>query len=265
MFLKVIACEIAFRELCYCASRSKNLVDFEFLTQGHHDTPRQGCQELQKCINAVPPGRYDAIALGYALCSNILTGLTTPHTPLVIPRAHDCITFFLGSKERYQEHFNGNPGTYYYTSGWLELRQRRGDTLGADMRAFAPASQFGAHEAYDALVKKYGEDNARYLLETMGDWAAHYERGALIDFDFTKPLRLSDEVKKICAERNWKYEEIRGDLSLLQRLLDGDWTPQDFLVIHPGEAVTATGHDDILGTAPADPTPGNSDPNKPSR
>ena len=37
MFYKVIACEIAFRELCYAAARSRNLIDIEFLTQGYHD------------------------------------------------------------------------------------------------------------------------------------------------------------------------------------------------------------------------------------
>ena len=128
MFYKVIACEIAFRELCYAAAQSRNLIDLEFLTQGYHDIPGTGRAEIQKRIDAVPAGKYDAILLGYGLCSTILTGLTTAHTPLVIPRAHDCITFFLGSKERYQECFNAKPGTYYYTSGWLECAKRRGST-----------------------------------------------------------------------------------------------------------------------------------------
>ena len=42
MFYKVIACEIAFRELCYAAARSRNLIDLEFLTQGYHDIPATG-------------------------------------------------------------------------------------------------------------------------------------------------------------------------------------------------------------------------------
>jgi len=96
MFLKVIACEIAARELYHTAARSRNLVDLELLTQGHHDTPRTGQVEIQKRIDAVPAGKYDAIVLGYGLCSSILTRLSTAHTTLVIPRAHDCITFFLG-------------------------------------------------------------------------------------------------------------------------------------------------------------------------
>ena len=124
MFLKVIACEIAFREISFCAAKSPNIIDTEFLPQGYHDIPKTGLVEIQKRIDAVPTGKYDGILLGYGLCSNIITGLTTTHTPLVIPRAHDCITLFLGSKERYREFFDAHPGTYYYTSGWLECRRR---------------------------------------------------------------------------------------------------------------------------------------------
>ena len=171
MFLKVIACEIAFRELCYAAARSTNLIDFEFLTQGYHDIPGTGRTEIQKRIDAVPAGKYEAIVLGYGLCSNILTGLTTAHTPLVIPRAHDCITFFLGSKERYQEFFNAHPGTYYYTAGWLECAKRRGSTGPVWGGAQLPASaNAGLQATYEQWVQKYGEDQAKYLLEEMSRW-----------------------------------------------------------------------------------------------
>ena len=74
-FLKLIACEIAFREICHVAARSPNLLDFEFLTQGYHDIPRTGCAEIQRRIDATPAGKYEAILIGYGLCSNILAGL----------------------------------------------------------------------------------------------------------------------------------------------------------------------------------------------
>src|SRR6476620_3424328 len=103
MFLKIIACEIALREIAFLAAQSPHLVDFEFLTQGLHDHPNLGRDEVQKRVDAIPEGKYDAVLIGYALCGNIIAGLRATHTPLVIPRAHDCITFFLGSKERYQQ------------------------------------------------------------------------------------------------------------------------------------------------------------------
>ncbi len=254
MFCKVIACEIAFRELCYAAARSPNLIDVEFLTQGHHDIPATGRAEIQKRIDAVPAGRYDAILLGYGLCSSILTGLTTAHTPLVIPRAHDCITLFLGSKERYQERFNAKHGTYYYTSGWLECAKRRGNKGaiwgGASLPAGANAN-FKA--AYEEWVKKYGEDQAKYLMEEMNRWTDSYSHGTLIEFDFAKHLKLREQVQEICKERGWDYDEIPGDMRLFQKLLDGEWPEADFLVVQPGQKVVATNDEMVIGAEPMPP------------
>jgi hypothetical protein len=249
LFLKVIACEIAFREISYLAAQSPHVLDLEFLTQGHHDVPNDGREDIQRRIHAAPAGRYDAILIGYGLCSNMLLGLTTAHTPLVIPRAHDCITFFLGSKERYRQHFDQHPGTYYYTSGWLECRQRRGLPEGAGQTIFLPAnSGASVKAAYDQWVRKYGEDQARYLMEVLGSWSEGYTHGVLIDFDFTKDLALEREVRDICAQRGWQYEAATGDLGLLRRWINGQWDTGDFLVVPPKEAVVATYDDTIIGS-----------------
>jgi hypothetical protein len=251
MFLKVIACEIAFREICHCAARAPHIIEAEFLPQGYHDIPKTGLVEIQKRIEAVPAGRFDAILLGYGLCSNIITGLTTRHTPLVIPRAHDCITFFLGSKERYQEFFTSHPGTYYYTSGWLECIRRRGEKSLQQGTTFMPRNVKGAADAtYQQWVEKYGEEEAKFLLETMGGWADAYNHGTLIDFDFSKPLRLREQVERICADQGWQYGEVEGDLGLLQRWLDGQWDDKDFLVVPPGHKVATTFDEKIIRAEP---------------
>lgn len=244
MLIKVIACEIAFRELCHCAARSPNLVDLEFLTQGYHDIPKTGVLEIQKRIDAVPAGRYDAIVVGYGLCSNILVGLHSPHTRLVVPRAHDCISFFLGSKERYQKMFDERPGTYYYTSGWLECGARRGDGRKSLMPA---AGQTAAGTQFQQWVDQYGEEKAQALLEVMGEWAAHYTHGVFIDFEFTRHLGLDQQVRQICSERGWTYEQIDGDLGMFQRLLDGRWNEGEVLVVPPGERIRTTFDPCIIG------------------
>jgi hypothetical protein len=247
MLLKVIACEIAFREFCHCAARTRNLIDLEFLTQGHHDAPCQGRHEIQRRIDAVPAGRYDAIVLGYGLCGQILSGLSTTHTRLVVPRAHDCISLFLGSKERYQELFAGNPGTYYFTSGWLECGQRRGANLPEGNQVFMPAhSGAGLREAYEQWVQKYGEERANYLREVLGQWTSYYNRGVLIDYEFTRPLNCREQVQKICAERGWEYGEVAGDLGLFQRLLDGEWNESEVLTVRPGDQINAKFDDRII-------------------
>jgi len=253
-FFKIIACEIAFREICHVAARSPNLMDLEFLTQGLHDTPCLGVAEIQRRIDAVPAGKYDAILIGYGLCGNIIKGLQARHTPLVLPRAHDCITFFLGSKTRYQQMIDERAGTYYYTSGWLECLRRRGEKAPPASSMFLPTRagmNRDTHALHAEWVEKFGEESARYLLETMDEWTQHYTHGALIDFEFTKPLHLDAPVKEICAQRGWQFEDVRGDLSLLQRWVDGDWATEDFLVVQPSEQITPSYKDDIIDTEPA--------------
>lgn len=41
-FFKIIACEIAVREINFVAAQSPHLVDVEYLTQGLHDIPCTG-------------------------------------------------------------------------------------------------------------------------------------------------------------------------------------------------------------------------------
>jgi hypothetical protein len=252
-FFKVIACEIALREICHVAARSRNLVDPEFLTQGLHDRPGLGREEIQRRIDAVPGGKYDAILVGYGLCGNILQGLQARHTPLVVPRGHDCITFFLGSKERYRRMSEDRVGTYFYTSGWLEGLRRRGEKGAAPDARFLPTRAGAAGDTralFDGWVEKYGEERARYLLETMDEWTRHYTHGALIDFDFTESLRLEERVKAICTQLGWKFETVAGDLGLLQRWVDGDWNADDFLVVRPGEQIVPSHADSIIKSDP---------------
>lgn len=253
MFLKVIACEIAARELYHTAARSPHLVDIELLTQGHHDTPATGRAEIQQRIDAVPAGKYDAIILGYGLCSNILAGVTTSHTRLVIPRAHDCITFFLGSKERYQECFSERPGTYYYSSGWLECARRRGEKGPVWGGAALPATAntgFNLKGTYEDWVKKYGEDQAKYLVEEMSRWSEAYSHGTLIEYDFLRHLDLEAQVKKICADKKWEFGTLPGDLRLFEHLVNGDWGEADFLVVQPGQKVVPSFDDKVISVAP---------------
>lgn len=247
MYIKVIACEVFFREVCHCASISKNIIDLEFLIHGYHDTPEVGFHEIQKRIDSIPPEKYDAIVLVYGLCSKIVDGLTARHTKIVIPKVHDCIALFLGSKKRYNQIFEANPGTYYYTSGWIECLTRRGGNV--DLRGlWLPASaKEGFKIAFETLKETYGEENAHYLIKEFEKWANIYTRGVLIQFDFLKHLNLEDKVREICKKRGWDYSEMEGDIGYLRRLVDGEWNEEDFLILQPGEKAVPSYDDNVIG------------------
>jgi hypothetical protein len=168
-----------------------------------------------------------------------------------VPRAHDCITLFLGSRQRYQETFSGSPGTYYFTSGWLECARRRGEKGwtwgGAALPATANLSLTGAYEQW---VKKYGEDQAKYLLEEMSRWTSSYTHGSLIDYDFSKPLNLECQVREICGEKGWEFAQLRGSLRLFELLLEGNWPDEDFQTVRPGEKLVPTFDERVVGVVP---------------
>jgi hypothetical protein len=250
---KVIACEIAFREICHGVASSPDLIDLEFLTQGLHDEPRRGTGTIQARIDAVPAGRYDAILLGYGLCGHLIRGLEARDTALVIPRAHDCITFFLGSKERYAAISAERSGTYFYTSGWLECLRKRGIAGDPGEVRYLPAGMGATGSAaaqFEQWVAKYGEEKAKYLREELDGWTRHYHTGAWIDHDFVRPLGLDREVEDLCARRGWAYEAIPGDMGLLRRWLAGEWSDAEFLVVPPGHRVEASYDEAILRAEP---------------
>ncbi len=246
MHIKLIGCEILFRELCAVVARSRNQVDLQFLPKALHDMgqPRM-FPRLQEALGQVDESRYDAIALGYALCSNGIVGLTARTIPLVVPRAHDCITLFMGDKERYWKYFHEKPGTYFKTMGWIE----RGEGI-AQAGQESVLAQIGLAMNYEQLVAKYGADNAQYLYSKLGDLTRNYSRLTFIEMGIEPDDRFERLARQQAQQRNWSFEKIRGDLSLLQALVDGPWDDDRFLVVPPGHRVTASFDHAIIKAEP---------------
>jgi len=236
---RLIACEIVFREVCALAAESRHIIDPVFVRKGLHDveTPAM-VAELQQHIDAVDAGRYQAILLAYGRCNDGVVGLRARSIPLVIPRAHDCITLFLGGKERYQEYFDTHPGTYFRTSGWIE-RNFASEEDGV-MR------KLGLDRTLQEYVDQYGEDNAKYIMEVLGSWRRKYERLTFIDTGLARRLGYAERTRRDAEANHWQYEELAGDLSLLRRLLDGEWDESAFLVVPPGYRIVARNDGSIL-------------------
>lgn len=234
MHYRVVACEVMAREVYFAAARARNTVEVRLLTQGLHDNPDVCRARIQECLDAAGPDVCDAVLLCYGLCNNGLAGVRAAKVPVVLPRAHDCITLLMGDKARYAAEFAAHPGTYYFSSGWLEYGARRGERVG-----YAPKSGLAERMAYEDLVRRYGEENAAFIRDVMTGWQVRYTRGAYIRFPFADPLGHADAVRRRCAENGWEYAEIEGRLDLLQDLLDGRWDAERFLALAPGEEIVA--------------------------
>ena len=55
-----------------------------------------------------------------------------------------------------------------------------------------------------------------------------------------------EKIKQRANEKGWKYEEIIGKNTILKRLVDGEWTEEEFLVVPPGFQVEASYDKDII-------------------
>jgi hypothetical protein len=244
MRLKLIACEIFYRELCAVVARSVNQIDIEFLPKGLHDIGTSGMRErLQTVIDGIPPDGCDAVLLGYGLCNNGTAGLEARCVPLVLPRAHDCITLFFGSRDRYLDYFRNNSGTYFLTTGWIE----RGEASG-ELRQISIQRKSGMDMTYEELVERYGEENARYLHETLYDMTRHYSTLAFIDMGVGPERQFEEIARERARSRGWQYLPLRGDMTLLERLVFGRWNNEDFLVVEPGHRIVASLESGIIAS-----------------
>jgi hypothetical protein len=232
--------------MCAAAAHSRNQVDVEFLPKGLHDIGSDGMRDrLQAVLDRVDAARYEAVLFGYGLCNNGLVGLQARAIPLVFPRAHDCITMFLGDKQRYLEYFYQNPGVYFMTTGWVE----RNET--GEFRQASVQHKSGMDLSFEELVAKYGEDNARFLYEQLGqqlrEQPRNYRQMTFIEMGIEPDDRFEQRTREEAAKRGWAFEKIQGDLSLVKRLVDGPWDADDFLVVPAGGRVVATYDDLIIG------------------
>ncbi len=242
MRLKLISCEVFSREFSAAAARSPHTVDLEFLPIGLHNVGAEKMiAQLQDAVDRVDSARYESVLLGYGLCNNGIAGLVARQIPLVVPRAHDCITLFLGSSKRYLEYFESHPGVYFKTTGWIE----RGGING-ELSQLAIGKSIGMETSYEALVAKYGEDNARYLQEQLGALTQNYRQFTYIEMGVEPNGSFEQRTRDEAAKRGWKFEKLAGNLAMIQRLVNGVWDAQEFLVVPPGHRIAARYDEGII-------------------
>jgi hypothetical protein len=239
--LKCLACEVLARPVYLCAARSPHIVEIQLLQRGLHNTPPLLRAKLQEQIDAAADQGFDAVVMAYGLCGQATAGLIARNTPLVVPRAHDCITLFLGSRARYQAEFQNNPGTYWYTLDYMERADGSGSAL-----ALGSGSDIELQAVYDEYVEKYGQENADYLMEVMGAWQKHYKRAAYIDMGVGDGTKIEAQAQADAGRRGWGFEHVAGDMVLIRRLLEGDWA-DDFLILNPGQQLAMTYDHNVIG------------------
>jgi len=240
MRYKLISCEVFARPAFMAAANSKHIIDMEFTKLRSHLKPGSLREEIQSMIDRAAD-QYDAILLGYGLCGNSTAGLVARSLPMIIPRAHDCCTVFLGSRSAFLEHFGKTPSAQWSTACYYE----RSDGWYSDnaLNALTPEQDNG----YAELVEKYGEENAQYIWETM-NVSSVYNYLTYIDLPGIADNHIKEAFIKYAAESGKNTRFITGSTRLIDKLIAGDWDNEEFLLVPPGSEIKPIyDHDRIIG------------------
>jgi uncharacterized protein DUF1638 len=270
MNLHVIACSVMTREVSLVAATCESTLHLHFMEQELHNRPDELRRMLQAEIDRIDAGLggegsvladggelevdvarpvvfggsvrsagsgddADAIVMAYGLCSNAICGLRSKYLPLVVPRAHDCVTLIVGSRERYQEYFDSHPGTYWFTPGWIEQTPVPGKERVERLRA-----------EYIAL---YGEENASYLMDMEQEWLRAYDRCAYVAWPELHRDEYLSVTRDSSAFLEWEYDEVPGDDRLMRRILDGQWDAAEVLIVPPGDTIEPSFDRSIIQTS----------------
>ncbi len=242
MRLRVLGCGVFEPELSVLIVDSPHDVDFEALEAGLHETPAKLRETLQERIDAAAAEGYDAVALAYGLCGRGTAGLIARGVAVVLPRAHDCLTLFMGSREEYRRQFRRHPGTYYITPGWYTHK------LGLDqtgrLRRWSPDAR--EHPRFAELSERFGEASAVEIINFLASWKRNYTRVAVIDTGSGQVDECLGMAERIADGLGWQCERLAGDTSMLRDLVMGRWDPGRFLVLHPGERSEFNGDEQVL-------------------
>jgi hypothetical protein len=90
------------------------------------------------------------------------------------------------------------------------------------------------------MIRKYGEDNGRYLHEELTRYQSQYSRLTFIETGLEAGGKFVGESVAEAKEKGWIFERLTGDLAWLRRLVDGEWAEAEFVIAEPGQRIVAS-------------------------
>jgi len=181
----------------------------DYVEYALHRTPDKLREELQRRIDEEKEA--DMLVFVYGLCSRGLDGLKSGDKTLVIPRVHDCISLLLGSRDKYSEEFEENPGTYFLSKGWID-------------------QEADPYQEYQRYREKYGEGNAQYIINEL---YKNYKRVAFIETDLPGLEEYEEYSREVADFLGARYEKMIGEKSFFEKIVSCEWD-KNFVVVPPG-------------------------------
>ena len=237
----LIACDVFAEELPVLADRvasETGLPDspwrrIAWLEMGLHDHPDRLRAQVQALIDAWDSAPdFSTILLAYGMCGNGLLGVCARQKTLVLPRAHDCISILLGGRAAHEAVLKENPGTYFYSPGWIRGRR----VPGPDREPYLREIYGQRYPDDEEMVEDLVEADAMAFL--------HHNCAAYVDI--TENAEAENYCRDCARHLQWNFRKLPGEAGLLHRFLAGDWSVEDFLVVPPGHRIEHSADEDLI-------------------
>jgi len=239
MRYKLICCDVFCREVYEALLESRKNVFLTFTMKMSHEYPDFLRKTIQKEIDNTNPELFSHILLGYGLCGNAMAGIQTREIPVVIPRAHDCCTIFLGSRDKYKQYFGHRPSCRWTSGGYMQ----DGDYY---IRNSSVHQFLGINMDFEELAEKYGEDNARYIVETLAPKDDSDKQVVYIETPPYEKLGTRKLIEDEAEKEGRVFECIQGDTRLIEMLVNGLWNEDEFLVVPPHHVIEGVYDNEII-------------------
>ena len=234
MYIKFICCDVFARIACDLVSKSPHIVDLEFVPMLAHVEPDRLREMIKNIIDKSTSEtlrKYDAVILGFGLCGNAVIGLSCP-IPMIIPRAHDCCTIHMGSKEKFLSEFKDSFSSRWCSTGYYERSFNR--SIGSP--AAEQLANYKTSAEYMGYLEKYDEEMADYLWETMHP-AIETDESVYIKIDGYEYSDSLEQYRSMMEKEDIKIRIAKGDISILKSLINGEWDDKAFLTVPPGKKI----------------------------
>jgi len=206
---KIISCEVLRNEV-ECVNPG---YEVDFFEGALHNYPDKMRAAIQQRIDDTA-GEHE-ILLCCGRCSNGSAGLDAGPHRLVLPAVDDCISLVLGSRENFLDEHRRQPGTYYYTRGWIDFID-------------------DPYKEYLKIVPKFGEEKAAMVARMIME---HYTRVAVIQTPGVPGIEEKREyLEEVSAFYELPLESLTGSLRFFEKLMSGPHD-EEFFVVEPGDSL----------------------------
>jgi G3E family GTPase len=222
----ILACDVFEEELQHLGGSNPPWAALGQLPMGLHDQPDHLRAQVQTTIAGIESNpAIETIALAYGRCGNGLLGVKAERCQLILPQAHDCISILLGSCERHAAILKENPGSYFFSPGWVRGKRVPG-----------PDRESYLRELY---AERYADDPDMIddLVEADSDTFAQHNCAAYVAI--TDNSAAADYCRNCALHLGWSHWQLEGDPSFLDDLIHARWDDSRFLRIPPGHCIAA--------------------------